>query len=74
MIMWPGNNHTELQLKGWFCVTLRVSKITDVVKLLDFIEEDRPGRWYVQMFVREDENEYYFENKQTAVEFALRFA
>lgn len=74
MIMWPGNNHTELQRKGWFCVTLRVSKITDVVKLLDFIEEDRPGRWYVQMFVREDENEYYFENKQTAVEFALRFA
>lgn len=74
MRMWSGNNHIELRRKGWFCVTLRVSKITDVIKLLDFIDEDRPGQWYVQLYVREDENEYYFEDRQTAVEFALRFA
>ena len=73
MRMWPGNNHTELRDRGWYCIILKVDKISDVVKLLDFLDGDHPGRWYVQLFSSPNENEYYFEDQKTAVEFALRF-
>ena len=74
MRMWPGNNETELVRNGWTSIVLNIDKITDINGLLDFLDSNRPGRWYVQLFSNPRENTYYFENKQTAVEFALRFS
>jgi hypothetical protein len=73
--MWDGNNEDELREQGWYCITLTIDKITEpgIISLLRFLEEDHPGRWYVQLFASPSQNDYFFEDQKTAVEFALRF-
>ena len=74
MRMWHGNDKIELVREGWASIVFNVDKITDIISLLDFLDSDRPGRWYVQLFSNPRENTYYFEDQKTAVEFALRFS
>lgn len=84
MKFWNGYNVKTLEGRGWSTVQLTSERLArvDLIELDNWLNEDRPGRYFVHLLSVEDwvggeivfKRNYYFENDKTATLFALKWA